>query len=162
MGIIKCSFNYLICLCYRGDFMSMTIGSIASNYYSMYTVMSNLKNTTYDEQKQEVLEGKYGISDLNNVLDSLSSSDNTSFQSVENIFNYSKSLYQLSQLELYSTLSEEDDSIDFSSITSATSAAQSALKSEDIEELYTTVSEKISKYKDYLSNNNSSILDLFV
>ena len=145
----------------RGDFMGMTIGSIASNYYNMYTMASKLENTTYDSEKEEVSEEKYVDSDLNNTLDLLSSSEGTSFQSVENIFNYSKSLYQLSQLKLNNTLSQ-DDTIDFSSITSASTAAQSALKSEDIEELYTAISEKMSKYKDYLSNNNSNILDLFV
>lgn len=145
--------------------MGMTISSMATNYYNVYKLMSNIQNSTDSVDTQDFLEENYGISDLSSALSAASSSDDTSFESLENIFNHSKSLYQLSQLEIYSTLSEsesDNEELDFSSVTTARSAAQYILKSQEAEDSYSTIADKISKYKSYLTDSSNSVLDLFV
>jgi hypothetical protein len=148
--------------------MGLSVSDSASLYYNMYSFQNSdtYKNNTVDPSS--VSKDKYNISNLSNALDALSKEDTSNFSSITNVNNYAKSIYNVSQLTNYNTISSTSkysdllsNNTDLSSLYE-TLGSINILNSGDMESLWNTYAANATSqtYSSYLSKSGlGSVLD---
>jgi hypothetical protein len=152
--------------------MGLTVSNQAAYIYNLYALQSSdtYKNNTVDES--EVSSETYGISNLANAIDAMEEAYSVDLNSIGNVDSYVNTLYQTSQIDIYSELSEasenalldlltDDDSLSDIYTLIAPDAEANAAFLESIVDAAS--SDVISSYDAYMDDTqSSSLLDVSV
>lgn len=156
--------------------MSLAVSSLSKSYYNIYALTNSDTYKQNGVDSSAVSQAKYGVSDISDAYEMLSSESN--FSTIGSVAGYAKDIYKLSQVKdsgtnealshsVVSLFSGDTDMTDLFSILDTSKANTEKVKaslgdSVSSSKAISAYSGTVAAYEQYLKNMNQSAVSLFI